>query len=151
VHGALVLQLDKRGAQGQSKINEGHAQSDLRQEDRQTAGDKDHTVAEKLAAVRLPQAATIVRESVEETLSYISFPREFWIRIRTHNVLERMMRDMRRRTRVVGNFPDGKSSVMLGGRPATAHRRQARSGNRIYLDMDRLREVRETAAKVTVA
>ena len=40
-------------------------------------------------------------------------PREHWTRIRTNNVLERIMREIRRRTRVVGNFPDGQSAVML--------------------------------------
>ena len=54
-----------------------------------------------------------MRDGVDETLSYMAFPREHWTRIRTNNVLERIMREIRRRTRVVGNFPDGKSAVML--------------------------------------
>lgn len=120
------------------------------QEDQQAAGDKAHTVAEKLAAMRLAQAATIVREGVEETLSYMSFPREHWIRIRTNNVLERIMREIRRRTRVVGNFPDGKSAVMLVA-ARLRHIAGTRWGKRSYLDMDRLREGREIAAEVTVA
>ena len=41
------------------------------------------------------------------------FPREQGTRIRTNNMLERIMREIRRRTRVVGNFPDGQSAVML--------------------------------------
>jgi putative transposase len=120
------------------------------QEDQQAAGDKAHTIAEKLAAMRLSQAATIVREGVEETLSYMSFPREHWIRIRTNNVLERIMREIRRRTRVVGNFPDGKSAVMLVA-ARLRHIAGTRWGKRSYLDMDRLREGREIAAEVTVA
>ena len=43
----------------------------------------------------------------------MAFPREHWTRIRTDNMLERIMREIRRRTRVVGNFPDGQSAVML--------------------------------------
>ena len=50
---------------------------------------------------------------VEETLRYMSFSREHWIRIRTTNPLERIMREIRRRTRVVGAFPDGNAAVLL--------------------------------------
>jgi putative transposase len=120
------------------------------QEDRPAAREKASLVVEKLVALRLGQAATIVREGVDETLSYMSFPREHWIRIRTNNVLERIMREIRRRTRVVGNFPDGKSAVMLVA-ARLRHIAGTRWGKRVYLDLDRLREVRETAAEVAVA
>ena len=49
----------------------------------------------------------VVRGSVEETLTYYAFPEEHWRRIRTNNPLERLLREIRRRTRVVGAFPDG--------------------------------------------
>jgi putative transposase len=120
------------------------------QEDRPAAREKASLVVEKLVALRLGQAATIVREGVDETLSYMSFPREHWIRIRTNNVLERMMREIRRRTRVVGNFPDGQSALMLVA-ARLRHIAGTRWGKRSYLDMDRLREVRAIAAEVTVA
>ena len=74
------------------------------QEDRAAAREKAQAVVEKLAAMRLGQAVEIVRAG--ETLSYRAFPREHWTRIHTNNVLERIMREIRRRTRVVGNFPD---------------------------------------------
>jgi transposase-like protein len=109
------------------------------QEDRQAAREKAAQVTEKLAALRLGQAATTVREGVEETLSYMSFPREHWTRIRTNNVLERIMREIRRRTRVVGNFPDGRSAVMLVA-ARLRHIAGTRWGKRVYLDMGRLRE-----------
>jgi transposase-like protein len=44
------------------------------QEDRQAARDKAQAVAEKLHSMRLAQAAAIVCEGVEETLSYMAFP-----------------------------------------------------------------------------
>jgi transposase-like protein len=87
--------------------------------------------------MRLSQATTIVREGVDETLSYTSFPRAHRTRIRTNYVLERIMREIRRRTRVVGDFPDGQSAVML----VAARLRQIAGtqwGKRIYLDMERL-------------
>ena len=54
-----------------------------------------------------------VCNSFEETLIYMSFPSEHWTKIRTNNVIERMNREICRRTRVVGTFPDGNSALML--------------------------------------
>jgi putative transposase len=70
------------------------------QEDRPAAREKAEAVANKLEAMKLGQAASIVRSGVDETLSYMAFPREHWTRIRTNNMLERIMREIRRRTRV---------------------------------------------------
>ena len=84
-----------------------------------------------------------MRDGVDETLSYMAFPREHWTRIRTNNVLERIMREIRRRTRVVGNFPDGQSAVMLVA-ARLRHIAGTRWGKRIYLDMERLREMKQT-------
>jgi putative transposase len=120
------------------------------QEDRQAARDKARLVTEKLDAMRLSQAATIVRDGIDETLSYMAFPREHWTRIRTNNVLERIMREIRRRTRVVGNFPDGKSAVMLVA-ARLRHIAGTRWGKRVYLDMERLREVKQAADEVALA
>jgi transposase-like protein len=120
------------------------------QEDRQAACDKASLVAEKLDTMRLPQAATIVRDGVDETLSYMAFPREHWTRIRTNNVLERIMREIRRRTRVVGNFPDGKSALMLVA-ARLRHIVGTKWGKRVYLDMERLREVKQAADEVAIA
>lgn len=120
------------------------------QEDRQAARDKAGLVSEKLDAMRLSQAATVVRDGVDETLSYMAFPREHWTRIRTNNVLERIMREIRRRTRVVGNFPDGKSALMLVA-ARLRHIAGTRWGKRVYLDMERLREATETPIDSTAA
>jgi len=70
-------------------------------------------VVEKLKAMKLARAAEIVAAGVEETLSYYAMPSEHWRSIKTNNPLERLMREIRRRTRVVGAFPDGKSALML--------------------------------------
>ena len=43
----------------------------------------------------------------------MDFPPEHWQKIRTNNVIERLNREIRRRTRVVGTFPDGYSALML--------------------------------------
>ena len=109
------------------------------QEDRQAARAKAQAVAEKLHGMKLSKAAAIVEEGVEETLSYMAFPREHWTRIRTNNMLERINREIRRRTRVVGNFPDGRSALMLVA-ARLRHIAGTRWGSRQYLDMEHLRE-----------
>jgi putative transposase len=63
--------------------------------------------------LRLSRAAELVGVAVEETLTYYAFPEEHWRRIRTNNPLERILREIRRRTRVVGAFPDGQSALNL--------------------------------------
>jgi len=83
------------------------------QEDRLAALEKAEAVANKMQAMKLPKAATALREGIRETLTYMAYPREHWRKIRTNNPMERIMREIRRRTRVVGNFPDGNSALML--------------------------------------
>ena len=70
-------------------------------------------VVEELRAMKLKEAAKKVGDGIEETLTYYDFPSEHWIRIRTNNLIERLNREIRRRTRVVGSFPDGYSALML--------------------------------------
>jgi transposase-like protein len=82
-------------------------------EDLEAATDKASAVAEKLKGMKLTQAAKILQDGVAETLSYYSFPCAHWRRIRTNNPLERIMKEIRRRTNVVGAFPDGNSALML--------------------------------------
>ena len=66
-----------------------------------------------LNAMKLKEAAKKVEDGIEETLTYCDFPSEHWTRIRTNNVIERLNREIHRRTRVVGTFPDGNSALML--------------------------------------
>lgn len=108
------------------------------QEDKEAARAKAAQVADKLEGMRLGKAASLLREGVEETLTYMAFPREHWTRLRTNNMLERIMREIRRRTRVVGNFPDGESALMLVA-ARLRHIAGTKWGSRAYLDMSRLR------------
>jgi len=83
------------------------------QEDVQAAREKSRMVVQKLEEMKLGKAAQIVNEGYEETLRYYFFPSEHRRSLRTNNPLERIMREVRRRTRVVGSFPDGRSALML--------------------------------------
>lgn len=101
---------------------------------------KDEVVASDLEAMKLGAAAKVVREGCAETLTYTAFPMGHWVRIRTNNAIERLNREIRRRTRVVGTFPDGKSALML----VTARLKyiaESEWGSRRYLDVSMLKEV----------
>ena len=74
---------------------------------------------------------------IEETLTYCDFPSEHWIRIRTNNVIERLNREIRRRTRVVGSFPDGNSALMLVC-AWLRHVAGTQWGNKKYMNMKHL-------------
>ena len=83
------------------------------QEDIESAREKALKVAQKLKMMKLSEAAKKIEAGIEETLTYMKYPREHWSKIRTNNVIERIMKEIRRRTRVVGSFPDGNSALML--------------------------------------
>ena len=83
------------------------------QESKRAAREKTKAVVEELRSMKLKETAKKVEDGIEETLTYCEFPSEHWTRIRTNNVIERLNREIRRRTRVVGSFPDGNSALML--------------------------------------
>ena len=110
------------------------------QEDAQAARQKAEQVVAKLRAMKLSKAADIVENGMDETLSYYSFPSEHWRCLRTNNPLERLMREIRRRTRVVGAFPDGNSALMLVA-ARLRHVASTQWGTKRYLQMNRLAEI----------
>lgn len=108
-------------------------------ESREASEAKAIEVAEELDKMKLKEAAKVVRNGYAETLTYTRFPREHWRRIRTNNAIERLNREIRRRTRVVGTFPDGNSALML----VTARLKyvaESEWGSRRYLDVTLLDE-----------
>lgn len=109
------------------------------QEDREEAQKKAETVANKLEVMKLKKAAELVRQGADETLAYYAFPREHWRKLRTNNPLERIMREIRRRSRVVGCFPDGNSALMLAA-ARLRHIAGTRWGTKKYMNMKRLQE-----------
>ena len=113
-------------------------------EARKAAREKARAVAEELKAMKLKEAAKKVEDSIEETLAYYDFPSEHWLKIRTNNVIERLNREIRRRTRVVGTFPDGNSALMLVC-ARLRHVAGTQWGNKKYMNMKHL-EVLDTAS-----
>jgi len=117
------------------------------QEDADSATAKAEAVAKKLEAMKLRKAAQKIRDGAEETFRYYHFPTEHWRQLRTNNMLERVMREIRRRTRVVGCFPDGNSALMLAA-ARLRHIAGTKWGLRRYMSMKRLQEMEaELAAR----
>ena len=118
------------------------------QESKAAAREKARQVAADLRAMKLPEAARKVEDSIVETLTYMEFPYEHWLRIRTNNVIERLNREIRRRTRVVGTFPDGNSALML----VCARLRYVAGtqwGSKAYLNMRHLKALDDSEIAVS--
>jgi putative transposase len=64
---------------------------------------------------RWPKAAQVLIEAEQDLLTYMTFPQEHWKRIYSNNVLERLNKEVKRRTNVVGVFPDEPSVIRLVG------------------------------------
>ena len=110
------------------------------QENKEAAKEKAKLVIEKLREMKLSKAAEKLENGLEETLTYMDFPSEHWLRIRTNNVIERVNREIKRRTRVIGTFPDGQSALML----VCARLRHIASnswGTKRYLNMKHLADL----------
>ena len=116
------------------------------QESKEAARKKAEAVAEELRNIKLKEAAKKVCDSVEETLTYMSFPSEHWTKIRTNNVIERLNREIRRRTRVVGTFPDGNSALMLVC-ARLRHVAGTQWGSKKYMSMKHLEGMEENMAE----
>ena len=114
------------------------------QESKAASRKKASEVVEILREMKLKEAAKKVEDSVDETLTYADFPFEHWTRIRTNNVIERLNRKIRRRTRVVGTFPDGESALMLVC-ARLRHVAGTQWGNKKYMNMMHLQACAEDA------
>ena len=69
----------------------------------------------RVVEARWPKAATVLLAAEDDVLAYMAFPQEHWTRIYSTNPLERLNREIRRRTDVVGVFPDEAATLRLVG------------------------------------
>lgn len=107
------------------------------QENRQAAHEKAVLIVDDLRRQKLGKAADLVETHIDETLSYYAFPDSHWIKIRTNTPLERIMKEIRRRTRVVGAFPDGQSCLNLAA-ARLRHIASSQWSTRKYMSMEPL-------------
>ena len=114
------------------------------QENREAAESKSKDVIKKLQAMKLKAAAELVEGSVHETLAYYGYPPQHWLKIKTNNPMEPLLKEARRRTKVVGAFPDGNSALMLVA-ARLRHVSSTHWGTRKYMNMKRLNEMDQEA------
>lgn len=88
-----------------------YAFQSLTHENRESAMAKAGTVAGEMEERKLKAAANRLREGVGEAAACLlpGFPANHGIKLRTDNMIERLNKEIRRRTRVVGGFPDSNS------------------------------------------
>ncbi len=107
------------------------------QEDRKATAAKGKEGVARLRAMKPKSAADLVERKAAQTLTYCASPSRHWRPIRTNHPLERIIREIRRRTRVVGVFPDGDSAPMLVA-ARLRHLATTPWGQRRYRAMERL-------------
>ena len=120
------------------------------QENKEAAKEKAAQVAERLKEMKLSAAAKKLQDGIEETLTYMDFPTQHWSRIRTNNTIERLNREIKRRTKAIGAFPDGQSALMLVC-ARLRHVAGTQWGAKRYMNMDHLHSMELDAESDDIA
>ena len=110
------------------------------QESREAAEIKASDVVAKLKSMKLKAAAELVENAIHETFTFYAYPPQHWIKLKTNNPMERLLKEARRRTKVVGAFPDGHSALMLVA-ARLRHVSATAWGTRKYMNMRLLEEM----------
>jgi putative transposase len=90
---------------------------------------------------RFPKAVSIFEAGIGDALTYLSYPGGHHARLRTTNMLERLFKEVKRRTRVVGVFPNETSAATLA--TEIALRSSEQWALKRYLTMDALEEAKK--------
>jgi putative transposase len=100
--------------------------------------------------MKLKEAAKKLEDGIEETLTYMSFPYEHWTKFRTNNTIERLNREIKRRTKVVGTFPDRQSALMLVC-ARLRHVAGTQWGAKLYMNMKHLDQMQSADEAAYIA
>ncbi len=100
--------------------------------------------------MKLLKAVQKAQNGIEETLTYMDFPPQHWTRLRTNNTIERLNREIKRRTKVIGAFPDGQSALMLVC-ARLRHVAASEWSSRCYMNMDYLIQAEDAICSDSIA
>ena len=100
--------------------------------------------------MKLGSAAKKLQDGIEEALTYMDFPTQHWTRIQTNTTIERLNREIKRRTRAIGTFPDGQSALMLVC-AKLRHVAGTQWGTRRYMNMDHLTKLEDELLSAIIA
>jgi len=85
-----------------------------------------------------PKVALLLEAAEEELLAFMAFPREHWPKLRSTNPLERLNKEIARRSDVVGIYPKDESLIRLAGALLLEQNDEWLVGRRRYLSGESL-------------
>lgn len=97
-----------------------------------------------------PEAAKVVREGEDDVLTFMTFPQAHWRQIRSTNPLERLNREIRRRTDVVGIFPNDAAALRLIGMVLSEQNDEWAVGRR-YFSLESMKLLEEPGVRAIEA
>ena len=98
-----------------------------------------------LKTMKLRTAAALVDSAASETFTFYAYPPQHWLKIKTNNPMKRLLKEARRRTKVVRAFPDSHAALMLVS-ARLRHVSETKWGTHKYMNMQLLNEMDNEAA-----
>ena len=98
-----------------------------------------------------PKIGPLMDEAKAEVLAFTAFPRAHWSKIWSTNPLERVNKEIKRRARVVGIFPNDAAVIRLVGAVLDDMHDEWQSGDRRYLSEASMAQLKPTGDTDTLA